>query len=134
MTFPARVSDDAMSQINVTPLVDVMLVLLIIFMITAPVITHRVRVDLPQPGFRAAPEPAPGPIHLAIQANGAMYWNDAPVDELALDAQLAVAALQRTPPELRIEAADRAPYETVARVLAHAKARGLARISFADRP
>ncbi|MGC1550795.1 MAG: biopolymer transporter ExbD [Rhodanobacter sp.] len=131
MAFSTRVSSAAISQINVTPLVDVLLVLLIIFMITAPVITHKVKIDLPQTNVDVAP-PLIEPIRLTIQANGSMSWNDTPVDEATVNAQLTLAGLQTAQPALYINADDAAPYETVARVLASAKAKGLAKIDFVE--
>ena len=129
MAFSVRAESSAISNINVTPLVDVLLVLLIIFMITAPVVTHRTRIDLPTAGGK--PLPAAEPIRLAIQADGALYWNDTPIDQGQLDTQLAVAAQQAEPPRLIINAADGASYQAVAHVLAQAKAQGLAGIDFA---
>ncbi|RUL71095.1 ExbD/TolR family protein [Dyella choica] len=126
MAFSVRASHDVMAQINVTPLVDVMLVLLIIFMISAPIITHKTKLDLPQ-GSSHFTEAAT-PIHLAVQADGAMFWNGTPVSLDQLRTQLAIAATQSTQPALEIDAADGAAYEAVARVLAEAKAQGLARI------
>ncbi|GGA45031.1 ExbD/TolR family protein [Dyella nitratireducens] len=126
MAFSVRASNDVMAQINVTPLVDVMLVLLIIFMISAPIITHKTKLDLPQ-GSTTLTE-APTSIHLAIQADGAMYWNDTAVNLDQLRTQLSVAAMQSKQPTLEIDAADGVAYDAVARVLADAKAQGLARI------
>ena len=129
MAFSVRAERSAISHINVTPLVDVLLVLLIIFMITAPVVTHRTRIDLPGAGGK--PVPAAEPIRLAIQADGSLSWNDTPIDQIQLDTQLAIAAQQATPPRLLISAADGAAYQAVAHVLAQAKAQGLAGIDFA---
>lgn len=126
MAFSARVSRDVMAQINVTPLVDVLLVLLIIFMISSPVITHKTRMDLPQP-LKTFQEPST-PIHLAIHVDGAMYWNDAPVSQDQLKTQLSIAAMQAAQPALQIDAADGVAYDAVARVLAEAKAQGLGKI------
>lgn len=126
MAFSARVSRDVMAQINVTPLVDVMLVLLIIFMISSPLITHKATMDLPQ-GPRHLTDPTP-PIHLTIQADGAMYWNGAPLSMDQLTMQLRIAAARAQPPALQIDAADNVPYDAVARVLAQANAQGLAKI------
>ena len=127
MAFSARVSRDVIAQINVTPLVDVLLVLLIIFMITSPVVTHKTLMDLPQP----SPTPIsdlPKPIHLAIHQDGQMYWNDTPVNLNQLSVQLSIAAAQATQPALQIDAADGVAYDIVARVLAQAKAQGVSRI------
>lgn len=130
MAFPARASSDAISQINVTPLVDVLLVLLIIFMITAPVITHKLKIELPQPTTENLQKAEP--IQLAIHSDGSMYWNGIPVDQVAINAQLTIAALQRNQPALYINAADGTPYQVVAQVLSTAKSSGLASISFID--
>ncbi|WP_049621295.1 ExbD/TolR family protein [Frateuria defendens] len=122
-----------MAEINVTPLVDVMLVLLIIFMITAPILTHKVKIDLPQPNPNVPPPENPAePIRLKIDQSGALYWNDTPVDELGLKAQIAVIAQQSNQPELQINAADGVAYEVVARVLADAKSYGLTKIGFTE--
>lgn len=127
MAFSARVSrSDVMASINVTPLVDVLLVLLIIFMISSPIITHKARMDLPQPSKTFA-EPST-PIRLAIHADGAMYWNDTPVSQDQLTMQLSIAAAQSNQAALEIDAADGVAYEAVARVLAEAKTQGLAKI------
>ncbi|HKT27544.1 biopolymer transporter ExbD [Dyella sp.] len=115
-----------MAQINVTPLVDVMLVLLIIFMISAPVITHKTKLDLPQRSSKIMETPPS--VHLAIQADGTMYWNGTPVSSDQLRTQLSIAAMQSTQPALEIDAADGAAYDAVAKVMAEAKAQGLARI------
>jgi biopolymer transport protein ExbD len=129
MAFSARVSDAPLANINVTPLVDVLLVLLVITMITSPVLTHKLKLDLPQPGTADTTMP-PETVQLAIHADGSMYWNDAPVDALALSAQLALAAHQARQPSLLIDPADGVSYQTVAGVLSDAKRRGLQKIDF----
>jgi biopolymer transport protein ExbD len=122
-----------MADINVTPLVDVMLVLLIIFMITAPVLAHKVQVDLPQPNQDVPPPTEPlDPIHLKIDQSGGLYWNQTPVDESGLKAQLAVIAQQSNQPEIQIAADDAAAYQYVARVLADAKSYNLTKIGFTE--
>lgn len=127
MAFSARVSRDVIAQINVTPLVDVLLVLLIIFMITSPVVTHKATMDLPHPSSKPILERS-DPIHLAIHEDGMMYWNDTPISQSQLRTQLSIAATEATQPVLEIDAADGVAYESVARVLAEAKAQGLASI------
>jgi biopolymer transport protein ExbD len=124
-----------MSEINVTPLVDVMLVLLIIFMITAPVLAHQIQVDLPQPNPNVVNPPNPlDPIHLKIDQTGAFYWNDTPVDEPGLKAQLALIGQQdlANQPEIQIAAADGVAYQYVATVLADAKSYNLVKIGFTE--
>jgi biopolymer transport protein ExbD len=127
----ASKSAGPMAEINVTPLVDVLLVLLIIFMITAPVLAHKIKVDLPQPNPNPPMTTPLDPIHLKIDRAGALYWNDTPVDELGLKAQLAVIAQQTNQPEIQIAADDAVAYEVVARVLADAKTYNLTKIGFA---
>lgn len=129
MAFSARVSAVPLAQINVTPLVDVLLVLLVIVMITSPVLTHKLKLDLPQPG-KAAQTKTPATVHLSIHADGSMYWNDTPVNPAMLDAQLAIAAHSPLPPSLLVDPADGASYQVVAGAIASAKRQGLERIDF----
>ena len=120
-----------MAEINVTPLVDVLLVLLIIFMITAPIPALKIKVDLPQPNPNPPKTKPLEPIHLRIDRAGAFYWNDVPVDEQGLQAQLAVIAQQKEQPEIQIGPDDAAAYKYVAHVLADAKTYDLVKIGFA---
>jgi biopolymer transport protein ExbD len=123
----------AMSDINVTPLVDVLLVLLIIFMITAPIVTQKVKIDLPQPNPNVHnPDNPKEPIHLKIDQGGQLYWNDTPVDELGMRAQMAVIAQQADQPEIQIDGNDNVAYEYVAKVLADAKSYNLVKIGFTE--
>ena len=134
MAFTTKTSGP-MSEINVTPLVDLMLVLLIIFMITAPVLAHQIQVDLPQPNPNVVNPPNPlDPIHLKIDQTGAFYWNDTPVDEPGLKAQLALIGQQdlANQPEIQIAAADGVAYQYVATVLADAKSYNLVKIGFTE--
>ena len=126
-------SGGAMPHINVTPLVDVMLVLLIIFMMTAPMLTHRMNMDLPQRTEQPPPRvPPPEPLRLEIQANGSLVLNDVPVDEAGLRLQFGVYGdkpLGRQP-ELQISANNDASYAVLARVLADAKDAHMGKIGF----
>lgn len=130
MAFSARVSDAAVAQINVTPLVDVLLVLLVIFMITAPVLAHPVKLDLPQ--GHGAPPPTE-PVRLAIQADGSMRWNDVPISATDWRAELSVASQSNKPWTISIDAADGAPYQAVAAAVADAKSSGASSINFSYR-
>jgi biopolymer transport protein ExbD len=122
-----------MAEINTTPLVDVMLVLLIIFMVTAPLFTHAVKIDLPQAQSELNPE-QPATIALAIDAAGKLYWNDQPVSEQALKERFAQAALLSPQPELHLRADRDTRYEVIARVMADAQRSGLRRIGFVTDP
>jgi biopolymer transport protein ExbD len=135
MAFSTGGGKGPMADINVTPLVDVMLVLLIIFMITAPIMTHKIKIDLPQPNPNVIPPTnPPEPVHLKIDQSGAFYWNDTPVDEAQLKTQIAVISTkaEADQPEVQIDAADQVSYQVVARVLADAKSYGLNKIGFTD--
>lgn len=125
--------DDFNPEINTTPLVDVMLVLLIIFMITIPVMQNNVKVDLP----RATSQPnssSAANIRLTIDASGTMYWNDAVVDPTQLRTRIANAARQSPQPELHLRAERTTPYERVAQVMAAAQSGGLEKIGFITEP
>jgi biopolymer transport protein ExbD len=132
MAFSSGSSGGAMSDINVTPLVDVMLVLLIIFMITAPIMTHRIKIDLPQPTNNPPPQidNPPDPIVLSVRTNGQFFWNDEPLTEEGLQAQLRVASQKHPQPELQIQADKTAKYQAVATVMADAKNAGMEKIGF----
>lgn len=126
-------TDDVMNEINMTPLVDVMLVLLIIFIITVPVMQHAVRVDLP----RAASQPQdekPETIRLSVDAQGAYWWNDAAVPDDALAARLAAEAAHTPQPELHIRGDRDVRYERVAQAMAAAQRAGLRKIGFVTEP
>jgi len=123
-----------MADINVTPLVDVMLVLLIIFIVTAPVMTYPIDVDLPQRVINPPPqlrEPPP-PIDLRIDASGQVFWNNSPVQVSALQSMME-NEVQNDPtnqPELRIDTNPDAQYDVMAKVLAAAKNSQMQKIGF----
>jgi len=119
-----------MSEINVTPLVDVMLVLLIIFMITAPLMSHRITVKLPTANPKTPDTEHVEPRDLAIKEDGTMYLEDLPVDENDLKAKFAVYAGQVPQPELQIRADKATEYRYVRKVLGDAKAAGMVHVGF----
>jgi biopolymer transport protein ExbD len=122
-----------MSDINVTPMVDVMLVLLVIFIITAPVFTHAVKLELPRAQSAAAP-PQADTVDIAIDAAGTVSWNGVAVDAAALEIRLALAAKLDPQPELHLRADRNTRYEAVAQLMAAAQARGLVRLGFVTDP
>ena len=134
MAFSSDNSGGPMADINVTPLVDVMLVLLIIFIVTAPIMTYPIDVALPQRVINPPPvtkEPPP-PIELRIDASNQIFWNNSPVSVTALP-QMMETEVQRDPtnqPELRIDASADSEYEVMARVLASAKNADMKKINF----
>ena len=126
-------SDEVMNEINMTPLVDVMLVLLIIFIITVPVMQHAVNIDLPR--ATSQPERAqPDTIRLSVDASGAYFWNADAIAYPELAARLAQAAAQSPQPELHIRGDKAARYEHVARAMAEAQKAGVRRIGFVTEP
>ena len=130
MAFSSNSGGGPMAEINVTPLVDVMLVLLIIFMITAPLMTHKIRIDLPQASPTVIPDNPPDPIDLAVRETGELYWNDELITEAMLSAQLRVAAQKNPQPELQIRADKTTQYQLIATVMSNAKSAGMVKIGF----
>ena len=122
-----------MADINVTPMVDVMLVLLVIFIITAPLFTHAVKLDLPAAQSAPAPE-KPETVTLSIDPAGAIFWNDAPVTQADLPARMAAAAQKQPQPELQLRADKATRYEVIAQVMATAQSNGLTRLGFVTEP
>jgi biopolymer transport protein ExbD len=125
--------DEVMSEINMTPLVDVMLVLLIIFMLTVPVLTHAVKVDLPQ-AQSAANDIKPETVTLAVTADGTVYWDEDVVDAAALDARLAAAAARTPQPEVHIRGDRQVAYEHVMKAMAAAQRAGVKKLGFVTDP
>lgn len=122
-----------LAEINMVPLIDVMLVLLIIFIVTAPLLTHAVKIDLPK-ASSSANETTRTHLQLAIDAQGRVYWNGESIDAEALSQRLAVAAKIEPQPELHIRAERTTPYEKIAQLMSEAARRGLTRIGFVTDP
>ena len=134
MAFASSSGSGPMADINVTPLVDVMLVLLIIFMVTAPIISYPIDIDLPQKTNNPPenPKEPPEPIKLRIDAAGTVYWNDSPTPVTSLYSQMS-AAIERDPtnqPTLEIDVNPDASYEILAKALAAAKNADMKKIGF----
>jgi biopolymer transport protein ExbD len=122
--------DEPMMDINTTPLIDVMLVLLIMFIITLPVMTHAVKLDMPQAKNTPPPEQVIEPIQLEVDWDGTVIWNGTPVQLGALEGYFRVEAARNPQPEVHVRPNRRAPYDTVAKVLALAQRNGMQRIGF----
>jgi biopolymer transport protein ExbD len=122
-----------MAEINVTPLVDVMLVLLVIFIITAPLLAYAIRLDLPD--VKAPPVASRSEaIKLSIDADGRVFWNADLVDARDLAARLATAASKSPQPDLHLRADKATRFERVAEVMAAAQDAGLTKIGFVTDP
>jgi biopolymer transport protein ExbD len=126
-------ADAVMNEINMTPLVDVMLVLLIIFIITVPVMKHSVNVDLP----RATNQPElikPETVRLSVAADGQYFWNGAPVTDEELSSRLQAEAAKTPQPYLHIRGDKEVRYERVAQAMAAAQRAGVRKIGFVTEP
>lgn len=122
-----------MAEINMVPLIDVMLVLLVIFIITAPLLTHAVKIDLP----RASSQPnitKPDNIQLGIRAGGDVFWNGELVDGATLDLRMKSAAAVNPQPELHIRADRSTEYQRITTVMAAAARAGIVKIGFVTAP
>jgi len=122
--------DEPMMEMNMTPLIDVLLVLLVMFIITIPVMTHAVKLDMPRPNNNPAQQTDPEVIRLEIDFDGTILWNDSAVPFDSLDAYFRREATKNPQPELHIRPNKRASYDVVARVLAAAQRNGLLKIGF----
>ncbi len=126
-------SDQMLSEINMIPFIDVMLVLLIIFIITVPVIKHAVNIDLPQASNQKLLDKAEN-IRLSVDADGAYFWNDAKVEDADFEQRLQAAAAQEPQPELHIRGDKAVRYERVAQAMAAAQRAGVRKIGFVTEP
>jgi biopolymer transport protein ExbD len=133
MSFNSYDDQQEMSEINMTPLVDVMLVLLIIFIITVPVITHSVKVDLPQASQQPT-EVKPDVVTLTVQRDGSLMWNDETLTFENLELRLQAVAQQEKQPELRIQGDKAVEYEKVVQVMAAAQRSGVEKLGFMTEP
>jgi biopolymer transport protein ExbD len=122
-----------MAEINMIPLIDVMLVLLVIFIITAPLLTHAVKIDLPKASSRPNIT-RPENIQLAIKSSGEVYWNGVAIDKASLPARMATAARLDPQPEVQLRADRTTEYQNVADVISAAAKVGLVKIGFVTEP
>jgi biopolymer transport protein ExbD len=126
-------NDDMLSEINMIPLIDVMLVLLIVFIITVPVMKHAVNIDLPRASNERSLD-KPETIRLSVDADGAYYWNAERLDDTEVFNRLALAGAQTPQPELHIRGDKAVRYERVAQAMAAAQRAGVRKIGFITEP
>jgi len=131
--FSAGEHTQPMSEINTTPLVDVMLVLLVIFIITAPLLSHAVKIDLPQATSQPLEE-KPEVIDLAVDAEGKLFWNDTEIQPADLAGKLQEEAGKQQQSELQIRADKNTRYQVLAEVLAKAQTAGMKKVGFVSQP
>lgn len=135
MAFGSDFDDNkgSMSDINMTPLVDVMLVLLIIFIIAVPVITHSVKVDLPR-ADNTPNDIKPETINLSVTADGKLHWNDSDISAEDLPRRLAAEAAKQPQPEIHIRGDRKVAYEEVIKVMAAVQRAGILKLGFVTEP
>jgi biopolymer transport protein ExbD len=131
--FERGADETPMSDINMTPLIDVMLVLLVIFIITAPLLAGHVALDLPKVAAAPAPRPVAS-LAVALQKDGSLYLDARPVTPAQLQARFTAAAQRDAATEVRIRADTAVPYGAVAALLAAAQQAGLTHIGFVTQP
>ena len=132
MAFSSGNSSGPMAEINVTPLVDVMLVLLIIFMITAPLMSHKVKVELPAANLDKRPDQAPPvpPITLTVKEDGSVFWNDEAINRNQLESQFSVAAQQTPQPQLNVRGDKTTKYQVLRDLVDMAQKQGMRKVGF----
>ena len=128
-------SGGPMASINVTPLVDVMLVLLIIFMIPAPLMTHKIKVELPEADLdnRESKVEMP-PITLAVLQDGSLFWNDEPISKALLESRLSVEAQKTPQPQINVRGDQTTKYRIVQEVVQTAQSQGMRKVGFVATP
>lgn len=132
-SFDSKNGGQTMSEINMVPLIDVMLVLLVIFIITAPLLSHSIKINVPQVSAEPV-EQEPVVIDLAVNEVGQLFWNEQPVLLEELTPRLKQEASQEPQPQLRIRADLDTRYEVLAEIMGSARASGLKRVGFVTRP
>jgi len=132
-SFSSDEDDGLMNEINMTPLVDVMLVLLIVFMVTIPVIRHAVKIDLPHASSQKE-DAKPAQINVSIEQDGTVLWDGTPVSDAGLREKIASSAQATPQPELHLNADRKVAYEKVAQVMSAAQSGGLTKIGFVTDP
>jgi biopolymer transport protein ExbD len=132
-SFDRQTSGAPMAEINMVPLIDVMLVLLVIFIVTAPLLTHAVKLELPQATSQVNP-PVPVKIDFAIDAEGQRYWNGERVSREDAAARFLAEGGQSVQPEIHLRADQDTAYRHVAQTLADASKAGLSKVGFVSPP
>ena len=142
MAFSSNSSGGPMAEINVTPLVDVMLVLLIIFMITAPLMAQKVKVELPTASLDKKPEILVPPVTVAVSSNGDVFWNDQPMGSVSdpqglknrLEVNLATNLAKEPQPQVDIRADEDTKYEKIKTVVTIIRESGMRKVGFVSMP
>jgi len=133
MALKSRLTQEMRAEINMIPLIDVMLVLLVVFMVTAPLISHAVNIRLPR---TAAPSNVTPPtvVRLGIDKDGKLSWDDAPLADNALPARLKKLAQSSPDAEVHLYADSQTPYDPIAKAMAEAAHAGITKLGFESLP
>ncbi len=134
MAFSSNSGGGPMADINVTPLVDVMLVLLIIFMITAPLMAHKVKVELPLATLDQKPKIDIPPVTVTIKADGKIFWNDEPMTDAKFEQNLAVTVARVPQPQVDIRADNTTKYGVIQKVVLTVRNSGMRKVGFVSSP
>ena len=132
-SFDSQRSSAPVAEINMVPLIDVMLVLLVIFIVTAPLLTHSVKLQLPQATSQEN-LPVPDKIEFAIDAEGQRFWNGERVSREEAALRFQAEGLKPVQPEIHLRADQDVPYRHVAQTLADATKAGLSKVGFVSQP
>jgi biopolymer transport protein ExbD len=132
-SFDRKTSSQPMAEINMVPLIDVVLVLLVIFIVTAPLLTNVVKLDLPKT-TSAADIQKPEKVEFAIDANGGLFWKGERITREDAIARFAAEGAKRPQPEVYLRADQNVPYRYVAETLADASKGGLSKVAFVSEP
>ncbi len=132
-SFDSGKQNTIMAEINMVPLIDVMLVLLVIFIITAPLLTHAVKLDLPKATSHVN-ELKPEKIEFAIDATGQFFWNGERIDRATAQLRFGAEGKRQAKPEVHLRADENAAYKFIAQVLADASKAGLVKVGFVSQP
>ena len=132
-SFDRKSASQPMAEINMVPLIDVALVLLVIFIVTAPLLTHAVKLDLPKATSNADIQ-KPEKVEFAIDASGALFWNGERLSREDANARFVEAGQKRPQPEIYLRADQNVPYRYVAETLADASRAGLSKVAFVSEP
>ncbi len=132
-SFDSGHRSSPMAEINMVPLIDVMLVLLVIFIVTAPLLTHAVKLDLPQVNSQVNQAKA-DKIEFAIDAHGQLFWNGEPIDRATARERFAEQGRRQPTPEVHLRADENVAYRYIAQTLADASQAGLGKIGFVSQP
>jgi biopolymer transport protein ExbD len=132
-SFDRKTSSQPMAEINMVPLIDVVLVLLVIFIVTAPLLTNVVKLDLPK-ATSAADIQKPEKVEFAIDANGGLFWKGERITREEAITRFAEEGRKRPQPEVYLRADQNVPYRYVAETLADASKGGLSKVAFVSEP